>query len=93
MLIRSIFLMTLLLSANSAWAEQKSSTDKIVDRFLELDQDASEGVSLEEYLLMVNQRATDRFKEMDANSDGEVTDPEYRDFWQQKKAQWYRLER
>ncbi|NWF36702.1 thymidylate synthase [Mariprofundus sp. KV] len=93
MLIRSIFLMTLLLSANSAWAEPKSATDKIVDRFLELDQDASEGVSLDEYLLMVNERAKDRFKEIDANRDGEVTDPEYRDFWQQKKAQWYRLER
>lgn len=93
MLIRSIFLITLLLSANSAWAEPKTSTDKIVDRFLELDQDASEGVSLDEYLLMVNERAKVRFAEMDANRDGEVTDSEYRNFWQQKKSKWYRLER
>lgn len=93
MLIRSIFLITLLLSANSAWAEPKTSTDKIVDRFLELDQDASEGVSLDEFLLMVNERAKVRFAEMDSDRNGEVTDPEYRNFWQQKKAQWYRLER
>jgi len=93
MLIRSIFLITLLVSASSAWAEPKSSTDKIVDRFIELDADGSEGVSQDEYLQMVNERAKERFEEMDANRDGEVTDPEYRDFWQEKKSKWYRLDR
>ncbi|NWF37573.1 thymidylate synthase [Mariprofundus sp. NF] len=89
----SLLMFCLTVSATGAWAEPKSSTDKIVDRFIELDQDSSEGVSLDEYLLMVNERAKVRFEEMDANRDGEVTDPEYRDFWQKKKAQWYRLER
>jgi len=70
-----------------------TSTDKIVDRFMELDTDASEGVSFDEYMAMVQQRAQDRFKGMDANEDGEVTADEYRQFWQSRMAQWYRLKR
>lgn len=70
-----------------------TSTDKIVDRFMELDTDASEGVSFDEYMAMVQQRAEDRFKGMDANQDGEVTADEYRQFWQSRMAQWYRLKR
>lgn len=95
MLIRLITLLmfSLTISSAGAWAAPKTATDKIVDRFIELDADESEGVSLDEYLLMVNERAKVRFEEMDANRDGEVSDSEYREFWQQKKAQWYRLER
>jgi len=70
-----------------------SQTDKIVLRFMELDLDQTAGVSFEEYMTMVNQRAEDRFKSMDANGDGEVTEEEYRTFWQTRKAQWYRLKR
>ncbi len=70
-----------------------SPTDKIVRRFMELDADASEGVSFEEYMAMVNQRAEDRFRSMDSNGDGEVTEEEYRAFWKARKAQWYRLKR
>ncbi len=70
-----------------------SPTDKIVRRFMELDLDATEGVSFEEYMIMVNQRAEDRFKSMDANQDEEVSEEEYRTFWQSRKAQWYRLKR
>jgi len=70
-----------------------SQTDKIVLRFMELDLDQSTGVSFEEYMAMVNQRAEDRFKSMDANQDGEVSEDEYRTFWQSRKAQWYRLKR
>jgi len=70
-----------------------TATDKIVDRFMTLDTDASEGVSFEEYMAMVQQRADDRFKSMDTNGDGEVTADEYRAFWQARKAQWYRLKR
>jgi len=68
-------------------------TDKIVRRFMELDLDTSEGVSFEEYMTMVNQRAEDRFKSMDSNQDEEVSEDEYRTFWQTRKAQWYRLKR
>jgi methionine-rich copper-binding protein CopC len=70
-----------------------TQTDKIVLRFMELDLDQTAGVSFEEYMTMVNQRAEDRFKSMDANEDGEVTEEEYRTFWQTRKAQWYRLKR
>jgi len=70
-----------------------SQTDKIVLRFMELDLDQSAGVSFDEYMAMVNQRAADRFKSMDANDDGEVSEEEYRTFWQTRKAQWYRLKR
>jgi len=71
----------------------QTATDKIVDRFMTLDTDASEGVSFDEYMAMVQQRADDRFKSMDTNGDGEVTADEYRAFWQSRKAQWYRLKR
>jgi len=70
-----------------------SPTDKIVLRFMELDLDGTEGVSFEEYMTMVNQRAEDRFKSMDANADEEVSEEEYRNFWQSRKAQWYRIKR
>ena len=93
MFIRFFALLMFCLTASGAWAGPKTSTDKIVDHFMELDGNGSESVSLSEYMAMVNQRARVRFREMDANRNGEVTDAEYRDFWQQKKAQWYRLER
>ena len=94
MLIRyfSAVLLSLLLAA-PAQAAVKSSTDKIVDTFMELDADQSDSVSLAEYKAMVNQRAAVRFAEMDANHDGEVSDDEYRQFWQKTKARWYRLKR
>lgn len=70
-----------------------TATDKIVNRFMALDTDASEGVSFDEYMTMVQQRAQDRFKSMDANGDGEVTADEYRQFWQSRMSQLYRLNR
>lgn len=76
-----------------ALAEVKSSTDKIVDTFMKLDLDESESVSFEEYKSMVDQRAQTRFEEMDANADGAVSDMEYRKFWRENKAKWYRLNR
>ena len=93
MLIRLIALLMFFLTASGVWAGPKTATDKIVDHFMELDGNGSDSVSYSEYSAMVNQRARVRFREMDGNRDGEVTDEEYRDFWQQKKAQWYRLER
>ncbi|MDX8395588.1 MAG: hypothetical protein R8K22_04150, partial [Mariprofundaceae bacterium] len=70
-----------------------TATDKIVDRFMKLNTDPEEtaGVTFEEYLMMVNERAEARFAEMDINHDEEVTAEEYRQFWTVRKAQWYRL--
>jgi len=76
-----------------AWAEPLSSTDKIVNVFMELDADSSDGVSYEEYTTMVQERARTRFMAMDANRDEELSAEEYRDFWRKQKAQWYRLKR
>ena len=95
MFIRFIALLMfcLTVSVSGAWAAPKSSTDKIVDHFMALDADDSDSVSAQEYMAMVNKRAQVRFREMDINRDGEVSDSEYRNFWQKKKAKWYRLER
>ncbi|MDT8375677.1 MAG: hypothetical protein RQ867_02945 [Mariprofundaceae bacterium] len=72
-----------------------TATDKIVDRFMELNTNPEEsvGVDFEEYFTMVQQRAMDRFEAMDANQDDEVTAEEYREFWKTQKAQYYRLKR
>jgi len=76
-----------------AFAEIKSATDKIADAFMELDTDQSDSVSYAEYKAMVDSRAESRFKAMDANRDGAVSDEEYREFWRKTKAKWYRLKR
>ncbi len=81
------------LLASPALAAPKTPTDKVVDHFMALDVDGSDSVSYAEYKAMVNARALVRFKAMDANHDGQVSDQEYRQFWLQKKAQWYRLKR
>ncbi|MDQ6981666.1 MAG: EF-hand domain-containing protein [Mariprofundus sp.] len=76
-----------------ALAAPKSATDKIADAFMELDTNNSDSVSYGEYKAMVDRRARTRFRKMDANRDGAVTDAEYRAFWRQEKAKWYRLNR
>ncbi len=83
----------LILATAPALAEVKSATDKIADAFMELDTDQSGSVSYAEYKVMVDRRAETRFKTMDANRDGEVSDEEYREFWRKTKAKWYRLKR
>jgi hypothetical protein len=94
MFVRWVCTILLLLgTANAAWGESLSSTDKIVNAFMELDADINDGVSYEEYTIMVQDRARIRFMAMDANMDEEVSAEEYREFWRQKKAQWYRLNR
>ncbi len=70
-----------------------SPTDKVVARFMTLDTDTSGGVSFEEYMTMVRERAVTRYAAMDTNHDGEVTDTEYRAFWKSRMAHWYRLKR
>ncbi|OIO68653.1 MAG: hypothetical protein COW19_02575 [Zetaproteobacteria bacterium CG12_big_fil_rev_8_21_14_0_65_55_1124] len=71
----------------------KTATDKIVEKFMALDTDESRSVSVEEYLIMVQQRVEARFKAMDADGNGEVTEDEYRAFWKTRMAKWYRLKR
>jgi len=71
----------------------KTPTDKIVDKFMLLDIDGSKGVSMDEYLIMVQQRAKARFEAMDADGNGEVSEDEYRQFWKSRMAKWYRLKR
>lgn len=68
-------------------------TDKIVDRFMALDADASRGVSFDEFNAMVEERTKQRYAAMDGNGDGEVSAEEYRSFWKAQKAQYYRLKR
>jgi len=95
-----LIMIMLVCSGSLAWAGEQeaasgplTATDKIVDRFMALDADATEGVSLEEYLLMVHARAEARFSLMDSNQDGEVNADEYRQFWRTQKSQYYRLKR
>jgi len=71
----------------------KTATDKIVDKFMALDVDESAGVSMDEYITIVQQRVMARFAAMDANGDGEVSEDEYRVFWKSRMAKWYRLKR
>jgi Ca2+-binding EF-hand superfamily protein len=94
MFIRWICAVLLLLGvANTVWGGPLSSTDKIVNAFMEQDADNNAGVSYEEYMAMVQERAETRFSAMDANGDQEVSAEEYREFWRQQKARWYRLNR
>ncbi|MDQ6983912.1 MAG: thymidylate synthase [Ghiorsea sp.] len=76
-----------------AISEVLSTTDKVVEKFMELDFDESEGVSWDEYELMVMGRMGDRFNLMDANEDGEISEEEYRTFWTKTKSQYYRPRR
>jgi len=77
----------------TAQATPKTPTDKIVDTFMTLDSDMSNGVSQNEYLNMVITRAKQRFARMDRNHDGEVSADEYRHFWKKEQARYYRLHR
>ncbi|MDX8405664.1 MAG: thymidylate synthase [Mariprofundus sp.] len=87
----TILLLTLM--ATPAWAGQKTATDKVVDTFMALDGDDSQSVTFDEYKMMVDQQANERFSHMDRNRDGEVSADEYREFWGAEKAKWYRLNR
>jgi len=71
----------------------KTQTDKIVEKFMTLDVDGSAGVSMDEYITIVQQRVMARFAAMDADKNGEVTEDEYRAFWKSRMAKWYRLKR
>lgn len=74
-------------------AEILSPTDKIVEKFMELDADESESITFDEYQILVMDRLGNRFIEMDTNGDEQVTAEEYRNFWVDKKSQHYRPRR
>ncbi len=95
-------LILLLLAATPAWAAQEADeedsgpatvTDRIVDRFMALDSDKSDGVSYSEYRAFIDERIRQRYKAMDDNHDGEVTRDEYEAFWKARKSQYYRIKR
>jgi len=88
-----IFSLFALLLPQITAAEILTATDKVVERFMELDLDESESVSFEEYQTMVLQRLDTRFTQMDGDADGEVSDEEYRQFWVDTKSQHYRPRR
>jgi len=71
----------------------KTATDKIVEKFMLLDTDESKSVSMQEYLVMVQQRVQARFEAMDANHNGEISEDEYRTFWKTRMTKWYSLQR
>ncbi len=76
-----------------AAGEAMTSTDKIVQRFMDQDIDENGGVSFDEYMEMVYERAIERFGQMDGDGNGEVTSDEYRTFWRKRMAKYYRLKK
>jgi len=94
MIVRFVAAVLVLMVASApALAGIKTSTDKVVDTFMELDTNQSDSVSFAEYKSMVDRRARSRFRAMDANRDGAVSDAEFRKFWRKTKAKLYRLKR
>ncbi|MDQ6988738.1 MAG: thymidylate synthase [Mariprofundaceae bacterium] len=87
------FLLLILLMPAFVSAAAITATDKVVERFMELDYNQSETVSLDEYKSMVMGRMKKRFAQMDKNRDGQVSEDEYRKFWLQQKSQYYRPRR
>jgi len=57
---------------------------------MQLDTDESLTVSFEEYEQLVLLRMGERFTAMDTNEDNEISEEEYRAFWTNQKAQYYR---
>ena len=90
--MRSIMILSLCCIPLWAHAAPKTPTDKIVDSFMELDSNMSDGVSIAEYQAMVRARAERRFQRMDRNHDGEVSADEYRAFWKKEQSAYYRLQ-
>ncbi|MDQ6965229.1 MAG: thymidylate synthase [Mariprofundales bacterium] len=68
-------------------------SDRIVQRFMTLDEDSSGTVTLDEYMGMVADRAEQRFNAMDRNHDGAVDEHERALYWRKQQAKWYRLNR
>ncbi len=66
-------------------------SERIVERFMQLDEDQSGAVTLDEYMTMVAERAEARFNDMDRNHDGAVDARERASYWRKQQAKWYRL--
>lgn len=68
------------------------TTNKLANRFIALDRNG-DGVSFSEFMTMIESRARREYKEMDGNGDGRVSRYEYKRFWNERKAQYYRIKR
>ncbi len=88
---RVLSLLPVVLCATAAQADT-ATTDRLVHRFVQLDRDG-DGVSFEEFMRMIESRARREYSQMDANGDGRVSAAEYRRFWNQRKARYYRVRR
>jgi len=81
-----------------AWVPQSVAangdvtTNKLVNRFVALDGNG-DGVSFAEFMVMVESRARQEYKQMDGNGDGRVSRYEYKVFWDSRKAKYYRVQR
>lgn len=93
MMRMTILAFTLLIAAATVQAQEESNSPikAIVGKFMQLDEDGSGGVSFDEYMRMVRERAVARYRLMDRNHDGEVSPVEYEEFWKERRARYYRL--
>ncbi|MDX8383643.1 MAG: thymidylate synthase [Ghiorsea sp.] len=88
-----ILALLLCLPSQQVSAEVLTATDKVVEKFMQLDTDESESVSYREYKSMVLERLEQRFEQMDTNKDSSISEDEYRNFWTKQKSQYYRPKR
>ncbi|MDX8413147.1 MAG: thymidylate synthase [Mariprofundales bacterium] len=88
----SIVLLLMVITGGTAYASSTVS-DRIVQRFMALDEDESDTVTLDEYMGMVADRAEQRFNAMDHNHDGAVDKDERANYWRKQQSKWYRLNR
>jgi len=87
-----IALLLMTITGGSAYAASTVS-DRIVQRFMALDEDESGTVTLDEYMGMVADRAEQRFNAMDRNHDQAVDEAERANYWRKQQSKWYRLNR
>ncbi|MDX8393649.1 MAG: thymidylate synthase [Mariprofundales bacterium] len=89
MLKKSLLLFILCLFYITPIQAESTGTDKVVAHFMALDTDASQSVSVREYLGLVRQKALNNFAHMDRNGDGVITSKEYRRYWTKEKAKYF----
>jgi len=90
--ILSLTLLLIATTGSMAYAAPTVS-DRIVQRFMALDEDGSNTVTLDEYMTMVADRAEQRFNAMDRNHDQAVDPKERATYWRKQQSKWYRLNR
>lgn len=88
----AIALLLMTIAGGNSYAAPTVS-DRIVQRFMALDEDESGSVTLDEYMGMVADRAEQRFNAMDSNHDEAVDEKERANYWRKQQSKWYRLNR